>query len=57
MFKKKTIIWMSCIMSVLVTLVIEFGNAVTLMALVWMIPVLGAFTYMLMMQDWKKDNE
>jgi len=57
MFKKKTIIWMSCIMLVLVTLVIEFGDAITLMALVWMIPVLCTFTYMLMMQDWKKDNE
>tara|TARA_Y100000994_G_scaffold122356_1_gene100464 strand:+ start:69 stop:242 length:174 start_codon:yes stop_codon:yes gene_type:complete len=57
MLKKKTVIWITCIMSVLVTLVIELGNSVTLMALVWMIPVLGAFTYMLMMQDWKKDNE
>ena len=57
MLKKKTVILMTCIMSVLVTLVIELGNSVTLMALVWMIPVLGAFTYMLMMQDWKKDNE
>jgi len=57
MLEKKTVIWMTCIMSVLVTLVIELGNSVTLMALVWMIPVLSAFTYMLMMQDWKKDNE
>ena len=56
MLKKKTVIWMTFILTLLSGLLIEYGEGITLMALVWMIPVLGIFTYLLMMQDWKENG-
>ena len=55
--KKKTVIWMTIILSLLTYFLIAFGEGVTMMALVWMIPALAIFTYTLMMHDWRKDNE
>ena len=55
--KKKTVIWMTIILSLLTYFLIAFGEGVTMMALVWMIPALAIFTYTLMIHDWRKDNE
>ena len=56
MLKKSTVIWMTCIMLLLVMLVGEFGSGIAMMALIWMVPVLLMFTFMLLTQDWRKDN-
>ena len=56
MLKKSTVIWMTCIMSLLVIFVAEFTNGIAMMALIWMVPTLLIFIYMLVTQDWRKDN-
>ena len=56
MLKKSTVIWMTCIMLLLVMLVGEFGHGIAMMALIWMVPTLLIFIYMLLTQDWRKDN-
>jgi len=55
-FKKKTVIWMTFILTLLSGLLIEYGEGISIMALAWMIPVLSVFVYMLMMQDWKENG-
>ena len=54
--KKKTVIWMTIILSLLIYFLIWFGEGVTMMALVWLIPALAVFTYTLMMHDWKENG-
>ena len=56
MLKKSTVIWMTCIMSLLVMCTVEFGHGIAMMALIWMVPTLIMFTFMLLPQDWRKDN-
>ena len=56
MLKKSTVIWMTCIMLLLVMLVAEFTSGIAMMALIWMVPTLIMFTFMLLTQDWRKDN-
>lgn len=55
--KKKTVIWMTIILSLLIYFLIGFGEGVAMMALVWMIPALAIFTYALMTHDWRKEND
>lgn len=47
---------MTCIMLLLVMCTVEFGSGITMMALIWMVPTLLIFIYMLLTQDWRKDN-
>lgn len=47
---------MTFILTLLSGLLIEYGEGITLMALVWVIPVLGIFTYMFVVQDWKENG-
>ena len=47
---------MTFILTLLSGLLIEYGEGISIMALVWMIPVLSVFVYMLMMQDWKENG-
>ena len=54
--KKKTVIWMIIILSLLIYFLIGLGEGVTMMALVWMIPALAVFTYTLMTHDWKENE-
>tara|TARA_Y100000593_G_scaffold19270_1_gene38308 strand:- start:723 stop:893 length:171 start_codon:yes stop_codon:yes gene_type:complete len=54
--KKKTVIWMTIILSLLIYFLIGFGEGVAMMALVWMIPTLAIFTYTLMTHDWKENE-
>ena len=56
MLKKSTVIWMTCIMLLLVMVVAEFTSGIAMMALIWMVPTLLMFTFMLLTQDWRKDN-
>ena len=56
MLKKSTVIWMTCIMSLLDMCTVEFGHGIAMIALVWMIPVLLMFTFMVLTQDWRIDN-
>ena len=56
MLKKSTVIWMTCIMSLLIMCTVEFGHGIAMMALIWMVPTLIMFTFMLLTQDWRKDN-
>tara|TARA_Y100000361_G_C10996402_1_gene256939 strand:- start:244 stop:414 length:171 start_codon:yes stop_codon:yes gene_type:complete len=54
--KKKTVIWMIIILSLLIYFLIGLGEGVTMMALVWMIPTLTILVYTLMMHDWKENE-
>ena len=56
MLKKKTVIWMTIILSLLIYFLIGLGEGVAMMALVWMIPALTILVYTLMMHDWKENG-
>ena len=56
MLKKSTVIWVICIMLSLVMLVGEYGSGIAMIALIWMVPTLLIFVYMLLAEDWRKDN-
>ena len=56
MLKKKTVIWITIILSLLVYFLIGCGEGIAMMALVWTIPALAIFTYTLMMHDWKENE-
>ena len=43
-------------MYLLVMSTIQFGHGIAMMSLIWMVPVLLMYTFMLLTQDWRKDN-
>ena len=56
MLKRKTVIWMTIILSLLSYVILEHGEKLSYLALAWVLPALVLFVWMLTLQDWKENE-
>ena len=56
MLKRKTVIWMTIILSLLSYVILEHGEKLSYLALPWVLPALVLFVWMLTLQDWKENE-